>query len=229
MIRAAFVSAALVLSGCSFFSGPVGSVSETREARDWSKLGVVPPASDGERRRVTRRLAKMTRRDQSIRNEYVAALARRDREAAQPVNDEIRDEAAEIDRRNLEEFSGYVERFGWFPSTIWGAAASSDAWLLAQHADRDAAFQERVLRTMKSLAEIEEVRPKQVAYLQDRVDVAQGRPQTFGTQGRCVKAGVWKPYPLVNEPDVDALRRSVGLQPLEAYAFESAARCGGAD
>ncbi|MCZ6835288.1 MAG: hypothetical protein O7G85_05885, partial [Planctomycetota bacterium] len=49
-------------------------------------------------------------------------------------------------------------------------------------ADLDPDFQERCLPILKAAAEKGEVRPGDVAYLEDRVRVAQKRPQLYGTQ-----------------------------------------------
>ncbi len=44
-----------------------------------------------------------------------------------------------------------------------------------------------------------------------------GRAQTYGTQGRCVAPGDWRPFELVEPAALDARRASVGLEPIAEY------------
>jgi hypothetical protein len=54
------------------------------------------------------------------------------------------------------------------------------------------------------------------AYLTDRVLVAEGKQQLYGTQFTVV-AGAWQPQPLADPDQIDARRRHVGLEPLDDY------------
>jgi hypothetical protein len=67
-----------------------------------------------------------------------------------------------------------------------------------------------------------EATPAQLAYLDDRVRMRQGRAQRYGTQIRTVDD---RPVPFeLEDPDgVDERRRAVGLEPLADYVagFES--------
>jgi hypothetical protein len=55
------------------------------------------------------------------------------------------------------------------------------------------------------------------AYLFDRVAANTGRPQRFGTQGRCTSEAGWQPLPLERPGAVDELRRELGLEPMAEY------------
>lgn len=101
---------------------------------------------------------------------------------------------------------------------------ASAAWLLVQHADDDAAFQERVLELMHGVVERGDADRSELAYLTDRVRVAHGRPQVYGTQfGRNV------PQPIEDPDQLDARRAAAGLEPFADYAarFETARRTSG--
>lgn len=92
------------------------------------------------------------------------------------------------------------------------------AWLLAQHADHDLAFQQRSLGMVLRLARRHrEVRPY-AAMLDDRISVAKGRPQRYGTQFMRTEAGALSPMPVEDPRRVDALRKAMGLMPLSDYA-----------
>src|SRR5439155_1758694 len=66
--------------------------------------------------------------------------------------------------------------------SLAGEDGAEAAWLLAQHADRDPAFQRRCLDLLAEAAARGEASWMHVAYLTDRVLLAEGKPQEYGTQ-----------------------------------------------
>jgi hypothetical protein len=92
---------------------------------------------------------------------------------------------------------------------------ASAAWLLVQHADADPAFQRQCLDLMAKLPK-EEVSQPNVAYLTDRVLLAEGKAQMYGTQF-VVEEGQLKPRPIEDEANVDKRRAKMGLPPLAEY------------
>jgi hypothetical protein len=118
------------------------------------------------------------------------------------------------DRDNTAWLKGEIARRGWPTISREGKDADNQAWLLVQHADHDPAWQAQILAQLTELAPKGETNQKNYAYLFDRVAMKHGGPQRYGTQGRCVGAGVWRPDD--DEPgDLDARRAAVGL-PSEA-------------
>ena len=91
------------------------------------------------------------------------------------------------------------------------------AWLLVQHADHDRTFQRTCLYLMKMQA-ADEVSLANIAYLEDRVRVEEGRSQLYGTQFYVDEAGKFGPRPIEDLDHVDERRQVVGLQPLSDYA-----------
>jgi hypothetical protein len=122
-----------------------------------------------------------------------------------------------VDRHNTEQLKRFVDHYGWPTLRAWGHEAERAAFLIAQHADHDVAFQEKVLVILRDLKP-EDRTPAYPAYLHDRIQVlAKKAPQRFGTQGSCVGTGVWQPFPIEDEGGVDVRRKSVGLAPLAEY------------
>ena len=74
-----------------------------------------------------------------------------------------------------------VRDIGWPTRSKVEEQAEHMAWLLVQHADHDRSFQRECLALMSTEA-ADEVCPAHLAYLEDRLAVAEGRPQRFGTQ-----------------------------------------------
>ena len=124
---------------------------------------------------------------------------------------------ASIDVANTRRMKQIVEQIGWPTRSKVGKNASERAWLLVQHADHDRAFQQRCLDLMKAQA-AGEVSPVNMAYLEDRVRVGEGRPQIYGTQFYTDEAGNLGPQPIEDPDHVDERRQAVGLQPLSEYA-----------
>jgi hypothetical protein len=122
---------------------------------------------------------------------------------------------ARVDAENLPWLRQMIVDYGWPTRSMVGERASHAAWLLVQHADRDPVFQRRCLALLTA-AEDGEVSPRDVAYLTDRVLLAEGQPQEYGTQvvGR---NGRWVPRELRAPETVDERRASMGLEPLVEY------------
>ncbi|HJW09469.1 MAG TPA: GH92 family glycosyl hydrolase, partial [Holophagaceae bacterium] len=122
-----------------------------------------------------------------------------------------------VDADDAAALKALLDRWGWFDRRSWGDEADNDAWLIAQHADQDVAFQKRVLGMLEPLMPHGGTEPSNYALLWDRVAVNEGRLQRFGSQGRCVGAGRWAPRPIEDPEHVDARRAAVGLGPLAEY------------
>lgn len=157
-------------------------------------------------------LLKMKQADQEVR----AALA----QSAQATNghpdNQVMVQVFLTDSENLNRLKEIVEA-GGFPDTAKvGRDGVAAAWLIVQHADKDHDFQARMLERMKPLADRGELAPQDYAMLEDRVRIAQGHPQRYGSQFRALE-GVNHPQPIEDLGGVDARRAKLGLLPLRDY------------
>ena len=121
----------------------------------------------------------------------------------------------EVDRSNTAWLKGLVEDLGWPLFCEVGPECSMNAWLLVQHADHDVGFQRRCLDLMRAAPQ-GEVDPANIAYLCDRVRLAEGQAQLYGTQVERVD-GIFRPCSLADPEDVDERRLAAGLGPLADY------------
>ena len=120
----------------------------------------------------------------------------------------------EIDKQNTEYLEKIVDEDGWPTISKVGDEASQAAWLLVQHADHKPDFQAKCLELLKTLPDTE-VRAANIAYLEDRVRVAQGRPQLYGTQ--FYKEGdKFAPRQIEDEGRLEERRAAMGLETFEA-------------
>ncbi len=108
-----------------------------------------------------------------------------------------------IDRDNTA-WLRTVLRDAWPPRSRIGDRAAEELWLLALHADHDRPFQARCAELMAAAVAHGEANPRLYAYLCDRVLVAAGRLQRYGTQQVHTEHGD-RPWPVA---DVDRLQRA---------------------
>jgi len=120
---------------------------------------------------------------------------------------------ARVDAENLPWLKQAIAGIGWPGRSIVGEDGASAAWLLAQHADSDPAFQRQCLGLLTAAAGRGEATKAQVAYLTDRVLLAEGKPQEFGTQA-IGRNGQWVPCVLRDPGRVDQRRAAMTLGPL---------------
>jgi hypothetical protein len=130
-----------------------------------------------------------------------------------------------IDADNTAWLKAQVRQFGWFTVARDGEQASQAAWLLIQHADLDPAFQAEVLDILAKLQDSGANTRINYAYLTDRVATNAKKPQTFGTQGRCVGPGAWEPNAVIEPEGLDARRAEFGLGSIVEYKAQFKTIC----
>jgi hypothetical protein len=161
---------------------------------------------------LLQQLAEMFEEDQRMRQAWTAehrALDAADRAARWQ-------KVAEVDHRNTAALKAIIAEHGWPGTSLVGEGGADMAWAIAQHADDDRAFQRDVLARMEQLLDAGEIEPAHYAYLHDRIAVAEGRPQRFGTQF----SDGDKPAPIEDEAHVDERRAAVGLPSMAVYTEE---------
>jgi len=120
------------------------------------------------------------------------------------------------DADNLPWIRQVIAEHGWPGRSDVGDDGADAAWLLVQHADADPAFQRECLGLLTAAAGRGEARRSHLALLTDRVLVAEGQPQEYGTQLR-YRDGECVPFPVRDPERVDERRAAMALQPLADY------------
>lgn len=141
--------------------------------------------------------------DRAVRSHYAGAAA----EAARVM---------EMDSANTAWLKTVLERIGWPGRALVGDDGAEAAWLLAQHADLDPAFQRHCLDLLRRAVEGGDASPADLAHLTDRVLRASGKPQLYGTQVT-VRDGQYVPAQVADPATLDARRASVGLDPIATH------------
>ncbi|MGW1544429.1 DUF6624 domain-containing protein [Streptomyces sp. NPDC002309] len=127
-------------------------------------------------------------------------------------------EMCRIDGDNTAWLKQVISERGWPGVALVGESGADAAWLLAQHADLDPVFQCRALELLRAAVEAEDALPRHVAYLTDRVLVAAGEPQVYGTQYTDDGDGTNVRLQPVADPDrLDERRAAMGLESAAEY------------
>ncbi|MCC4588305.1 hypothetical protein LL962_14535 [Xanthomonas sp. NCPPB 1067] len=124
---------------------------------------------------------------------------------------------APVDADNTAWLKQVVATQGWPGRRLVGEDGAKAAWILVQHADADPAFQAQVLALMEAALATQEVAPDDVALLTDRVLLAQGKPQRYGTQFKNDADGGMSLQPTEDKAGLDERRRRMGLPPMDQY------------
>lgn len=119
----------------------------------------------------------------------------------------------DIDADNAAWLESLVERDGWPGCDRVGEDGAHAAWLIAQHADRRPDLQRLFFEALKTAVADGQAAPADLAHLTDRVLLASGQPQEYGTQ-TLAHAGRYEAANLHAPRGVDERRAAVGLEPL---------------
>lgn len=123
--------------------------------------------------------------------------------------------------RNAARLEAIFGEHGWPGWTLVGAEGSRAAWMILQHAISRPDLQRRCLTLLRRAAARGDVPLIDVAMLDDRVRVFEGRPQLYGTQFDWDEQGEMSPLPIHDPANVDERRRAVGLPPLDERIAEA--------
>jgi hypothetical protein len=121
-----------------------------------------------------------------------------------------------VDTANTSWLKGVVATRGWPGRSLVGADGANAAFLLVQHADRDTTFQARVLPLLERAYTNGDAEGQQVALLTDRLAVARGEPQVYGSQAD-ISDGRVVLKTIRDSTHVDVRRARMGLPPLAEY------------
>lgn len=150
-------------------------------------------------------LLAMLREDQAIRQKLFAG-----------PDSAIVDELRALDRRNTSRLKEIVLARGWPDTASVGLDGALAAFMLVQHADQDLAFQEEMLPHVEAAHRHGGLPGECVAMLTDRILVAKGERQIYGTQSRIV-SGVVKIASVEDPDNLDQRRAQLGMVPIAEY------------
>jgi hypothetical protein len=133
-----------------------------------------------------------------------------------PRYQQLVEEQNAIDTKLMQQLETIIARHGWPTISLVGKKANLNAFLILQHADLS--YQKKYFPLLKEAAARNEARKSDVAMLEDRVLMREGKKQIYGSQLRMnEQTRKLELYPIEDEENVDIRRASVGLPPLKEY------------
>jgi hypothetical protein len=123
----------------------------------------------------------------------------------------------EKDSLDLIKVERILDKYGWLGPDVIGANGNITLFLVIQHSDIK--VQEKYLPVMRDAVRDHKARPDELALLEDRVALRQGRKQIYGSQIGTRPDGQNWISPLEDPDNVDKRRAEVGLEPLADYAM----------
>lgn len=191
------------ICACGLLLG-LSTLGHAQRAADAAKdRKAVPKREDALRQEIL----QMVKEDQAARKEILKTLA---------PDATARRKIADIDRKNTTRMKEIIAKHGWPGKSLVGEDGAHAAWLLVQHADRDRAFQKQCLKLIERAVKAREATAADLAYLTDRVLVAEKKKQLYGTQFRTID-GKMEPYPIADEKNLDQRRKEAGLPSFAEY------------
>lgn len=148
-------------------------------------------------------LIRRAAEDQAARERYVEA-------------DDV-DAMTRVDAENTAWLQAVVAEHGWPGVALVGEEGAHCAWLLAQHADRAPQFQKQALVLLEAAVASGEAARRELAYLTDRVLVADGEPQLYGTQYLDDADGGLRLRPVADPDRLDERRAAMGMESAADY------------
>jgi hypothetical protein len=121
----------------------------------------------------------------------------------------------ESDSLDLAQIKRVLDRWGWLGPEVIGESGSLTLFLVIQHADLKT--QEKYLPFMKEAVEKGRAKACDLAMLEDRIAIENGKKQMYGTQISIDSNGVFSLDPVEDEINLNERRAKVGLESIEEY------------
>ena len=134
-------------------------------------------------------------------------------------------EMESVHRENAAALARELDADGWPGVSRVGKEAAGAAWLVAQHAIGQPAFQRRCLALLQDAGAAGEVPLSHAAALEDRIRFNERRPQRFGTILDWDESGELAPWTVADPLELPARRQRVGLPPLDEAVRGAREQC----
>ncbi|KUJ63239.1 hypothetical protein AR687_03540 [Flavobacteriaceae bacterium CRH] len=153
--------------------------------------------------------------DQGIRGEFMKFY--KDPNSDKKKIDSIGKLMGKKDSINLIKVIKILDEKGWVGKDVVGAQANQTLFLVIQHSDLK--YQQKYLPMMREAVKKGNANAGNLAYLEDRVALREGRRQIYGSQSsRNKKTNKFYISPMIDPDNVDKRRAEVGLGTIAEYA-----------
>lgn len=164
---------------------------------------------------LEKQLAEIYEEDQGIRGEFMNVYKAKNPDKKKM--DSIGKIMGTKDSINLIKVMKILDEKGWLGQNVVGRQGNQTLFLVIQHADLE--YQQKYLPMMREAVKNGNANPGNLAYLEDRVALREGKKQIYGSQAAKNKH-TNKMYisPMIDPDNVDKRRAEVGLGTIAEYA-----------
>jgi len=117
-----------------------------------------------------------------------------------------------FDSVDLVIVTSIIDRFGWLSNNEVGSEGNSALWLVIQHADLET--QKKYFPLMQAAVNNGKAQKKDLAYLEDRILMREGKKQLYGTQYHLDKNNQMTLWEVEDPVNLNKRRAEVGLPPM---------------
>jgi hypothetical protein len=158
---------------------------------------------------VKKELQEMVAADQELRKKALYDA----HQTARSLNEVMQEfKLDELNAKHCSNLKKIIQQYGWPTLSEFDQEACQDTWLLVQHST-NLDFQKECLALMTQLPD-HEIEQRWIAYLYDRIQINENKPQRYGTQ---IDSNTELPYPLEDREHIEELRKKMGLEHLDEY------------
>jgi len=152
--------------------------------------------------------------DQNIRHQFIEAEKQYGFKSS--VADSLAQIMIKIDSINLQKIENILDKKGWAGKDLVGEQANMTIFLVIQHSDLET--QKKYLPMMREAVKKGNANAANLALLEDRIAMWEGRKQIYGSQLYYdEKKGKYFVSPIEDPDNVDKRRAEVGLGPISEY------------
>ena len=122
----------------------------------------------------------------------------------------------ELDQKNTAIVTKIIDSLGWLGENEIGHKANMALFLVIQHSPKLETM-EKYLPKLREAANHGKADKKQLAYLIDRVEILNNRPQIYGTQFQIDDRNKVVLSPLKDSVNIEQRRKEMNMEPLSTY------------
>lgn len=164
---------------------------------------------------VAKQIDMMIEHDQSVAKRHID-LMNQNIKSDSPEMRNLMDEWKSVGDVDKIQLKTLFKENGFLGYSEVGEQSSHNFLQMVQRFDDDAAFQQDVLVEMKKHIDKINANPIEFAYLTDRVNLNQGKPQVYGTQLKINEKGnSYEPKTVIDPKNLNKRRAQVGLGTIE--------------
>ncbi len=164
---------------------------------------------------VAKQIDLMIEHDQSVAKRHIDLMNQNIKSDA-PEMKNLMDEWKTVGDADKILLKTLFKENGFLGYSEVGEQSSHNFLQMVQRMDSDSIFQQEVLVVMKKQIEKINANPIEFAYLTDRVNLNQGKPQVYGTQLKINAKGTsYEPKMVIDPESINKRRAEIGLGTIE--------------